>query len=163
MGLISRRFKFLENLFPPGGAFPPQPGFFEESVSPVHQILNGTDRLDQWFTFSGGGAAGNPAVNSGASPGDKYWFCFSCDTFHNDPIARDLWIELVPTGANGTAIAHSERAVPTSVHLSVGRAFIIPPRTALRGQAIAIAGGQVMTLRFQYLELDLGEPAPPSP
>ena len=163
MGLISRRFRFLQNLFPPGGALPPQPGFFEESISPVHQVLNGTDRLGQFFTFTGIGAPGAPTETSGQAPGDKYWFVFACEGFHNDPIAREVTISLLPSGGNTHAIAQSGRAQPTNVALGVGRAFIIPPRTSVRAAVDAIAAGQVVNLRLLYLELDLGEPAPPTP
>ena len=164
MGLISRRFKFLENLFPPGGALPPQPGFFEESVSPVHQILNGTDRLGEWIQFSASSAAGVSVIIAGAPDDNKYFFLFACGCSHNDPVAREMNIFMRnQSGIGAQAIATTSRAVPTNARISVPRAFIVPPRIQVSAEVDAIAAGQQIKLDFIYMELDLGEPAPPCP
>ena len=162
MGLISRRFKFLENLFPPGGALPPQPAFFEESISPVHQVLNGTDRLGEYFNFSLVGGAGVTIISSGGAPDDKYWYVWACSAEHNDPIARDLDIRVLNVAVTSIGIAHGT-AQPTSIMLTVPRAFILAPRNGIRVTCPLLAAAQVLRMDFQYLELDLGEPAPPIP
>lgn len=163
MGLISRRFRFLQNLFPPGGALPPQPGFFEESISPVHQVLNGTDRLAEWFAFNAFAAAGVLNLSSGAAPEDKYWYVFACQGSHDDPVARNVWVNLVDDAGNVHTLAAGPRAQPTDVPVAVPRSFIIPPRCHMRLLVDALAGANFIHLSFLYLELDLGEPAPPSP
>ena len=162
MGLISRRFRFLQNLFPPGGALPPQPGFFEESISPVHQVLNGTDRLGEYFTFISTGSAGTATVTSGGAPNNKYWFVFSGGLSHNDPTARDANLKVNVGGVGDFVLGHVI-ALPTNLEFGLSRSIILPPRAALRANVPAIGGAQTVSLRFLYLELDLGEPAPPSP
>jgi len=161
---FSRRFIWLKNLFPPATAINIQPGEFGEDVSPVHQVLNGTDRLGQFFEFTGNGAAAATVMDSGAAPANKYWFVFACSLDHNDPVARELRVSLRTTGAGTHGLASSgATANPTNQPITVPRAFIIPPRVAIRGESDAMAAGQFLRMRFLYLELDLGEPAPPSP
>lgn len=160
MGLIARRFKFLQNIFPPGGALPPQPGFFEESISPVHQVLNGTDRLGEYFNFSLQGAAGVTSVVSGGASNDKYWFVWACHAEHDDPIARDIEIQILNIGVNFFGIANGT-AIPTGIGLAVPRAFVLAPRNGVQATVPLLAAAQKITLNFQYLELDLGEPPPP--
>jgi len=165
MGLISRRFRFLQKLFPPGGAAPPQPGFFEESISPVHQVLNGTDRLGEYFNFNATGVNGATEVISGAAPDDKYWFVFGADMFHDDPTDREatIFMDASLGGGSTVAVAQSGRALASNIRLALGRALILAPRTRFRFEVPAIGATEQVTGKFQYLELDLGEPAPPFP
>jgi len=156
-----RRFNFLNEIFPPAGSLPPQPGSVSDEISLVHQVLNGTDRLEEWRFFSAAGAAGVKFVISGQSAADKYWSTFGLETFHDDPVALDGWFSLVPDGSSPVAIQTSDRAIPTSIHFGCTRRIIIPPRTAVRVDFPALAAAQVIILRFQYLELVPGEPAPP--
>lgn len=162
MAKFSRRMGWLKNLFPPATAFNIQPGEFGEDIIPTHLVLNGTDRLGQFFTFSANGAAGITTVNSGAAPQDKYWFVFACHLSHNDPVARDCSLMFNQPAVNDFQLA-AATALPTSHPLPLGRSIIIPPRIALKAECPALAAAQILSLRFLYLELDLGEPAPPSP
>jgi hypothetical protein len=159
---IAKNFPELQKLFPPAGGRVPTVSEIAEELTPVHQVLNGTSRLDQFFEFSGSGAVGVLLHTSGGAPEDKYWFCFACSGIHNDAVARCLTIELIGD-AFGHTLSAAARAQPQNVPLAVPRSFIIPPRCAVRLSTPALGAGNVITLRFLYLELDLGEPAPPSP
>lgn len=160
MSLFARRLRWLQNLFPPGGPPPPNINFLEESISPVHQVLNGTERLTEYFETETLGSLAATSVAMGAAPTDKYWYVFACSLHHDDPVARSLNIRLGE--AISTGIAHGQ-AMLTNQPLEVSRAFIIPPRANIQGFADGMAAGQRLRARLFYLELDLGEPAPPSP
>lgn len=162
MGEFQKLLPWLRVLFPPSKATGFNPFEVSEDVSLTHLVFNGSDRLQEFFTFAGSAAAGVATITAGAAPADKFWFVFAASCFHNDPIARDMWLSLVPVGLNPSELAVSTRAVPTNVPLATPRPFIVPPRTQVRGSVVAIAAAQIISLRFQYLELDLGEPPPPA-
>jgi len=158
-----RRFNWLTSLFPPAEAEPPQPGSVSGEIAFTHQVLNGTERLAEYIIFQANGALGATGVTGPAVPVGKYWFVIACSGEHNDPIARELSLFIRnPAGVN-LGLADGGRAVPTSRPVPVQRSFIMTPRVSIRIEVDAIAAGQVITIRFLYMELDLGEPAPPSP
>lgn len=159
MSTISRRFRWLELLFPPGQATPPNPSFLTDEIYLVHPILSGTERLNEHLTITATGSSGGTTVTAGTPPADKYWYVFACSCFHTDPVAHQLRIDLLTS--IGAALHASDRDVPQNANLAVPRPFIVPPRVSIRAVAAAMAGGTSLTLRLIHLELDFGEPPPP--
>jgi len=159
-----RRFNWLQNIFPPGGAEPPQPGTVSDEIAFVHQVLTGTERLEQIQTVSVDGAAAAISVLSVAVPDTKYHYLLACALFHDDPLSRFLDLGIQHDGGNTISIASSGGGTfPNFRPVQAARSFILPPRAQVRGQANIMAAGQVLTLKLLFLELDLGEPTPPSP
>lgn len=160
MGVIARRFRWLEILFPPAQADPPNPSVVSADISLVHQVLSGTERFDEAAIATFTSPAGVAFIDSVPVPAGKYHYVFACSAFHNDPVAREvgIFINLV----NDFAIASSGRAVPINRPITVPRAFTMPPRSKLRANVDAIAAGQSVSLRVLSLELAIGEPVPPT-
>lgn len=163
MGIISRRFRWIEKLFPPAAAGPINPSVLSNDISLIHPILNGTEDLGQLQGFVGVAAAAATLFDSAVVPDEKYWFVLACGVTQDDPIARELIIHMIDQAGNSQPLAASDRAIPTNHWLSVPRAFILAPTFKLQVLADAMAAGQRMRFRFAYKELDLGAPAPPSP
>jgi len=160
-----RRFNFLQNIFPPGGAEPPQPGTVSDEIAFVHQVLTGTERLEEIQAISQDGAAGGVSLLAPKVPDTKYHFVLASSLTHDDSTARTLQIGIQHDGGNTAAIAGTTggQTVSSAKPVFAFRSFILPPRAQVRGQASGMGGANFMTLKLLFLELDLGEPAPPSP
>ncbi len=160
MGVISRRFRWIEQLFPPAASGPRNPSVISNDISLVHPILNGTESLDEVKGFVGVAAAAATLFDSSIVPDGKYWFVLACGLTHDDPVARELIIHLIDKPGNSQALAASSRAIPKNHWLAVPRAFIMPPTFKLQAIADAMAAGQRMRFRFSYKELNIGAPHP---
>ena len=158
MGLISRRFRFLQNLFPPGGALPPQPGFIEESISPVHQVLSGTERLDEEIANFVNGAAGVLVVNSTVVPVEKFWYVFSTSMSHDDPTARSGTISIQKSGVSPAIVDLPD--LLTNKRYPAPGPFVLPPGMSIRWELTALAGTKSIQGQWVYLELDIGDSTP---
>lgn len=164
MPLISKRMRWLQVLYPPAEAAPPNPGFLSDDLVAVVQADPGTTRLQEFQESITLGGLGSTAVTAVGPSIDKYWFVFGASIVHDDPtnrpmflgirgLVRDAWI------VNNLGTINQQTNVP----LSAPRAFILPPRCAVRGESIGMGGAQRLTLEFLFLECDIGEPPPPSP
>lgn len=150
-------------LFPPAEALPPQPGSVSDDISFVHQVLQGTERLEDVRNENVSAPAGILTVDGPTVPDTKYWYVFACSAQHDDGTARRLFISMIHDGAIRVAImdaANSGAVQPQNVPLAVPRAFLLPPRSNLRADVTVIGGANILNLRYIYLELDLGEPHP---
>jgi len=161
MSIISRRMRWLELLFPPGQAAPPNPSEVSDDIVLVHQVLTGTERLTQFQEFNVTGGAGSNTATGPAVPADKWWYVFAAGVFHNDPLPVEMALHMrSDITALEVCVIAAERAVPTFARLGAPRPIILPPRCNLFGRTIGIAGAQQVTVRGIFIEMDLGEPAP---
>ncbi len=103
------------------------------------------------------GAAGATQVLSAIVPVDRYWYVFGAGISHNDPIARDTWIELQ---LGDSVSLQTILALPTNTRFGIRGSVIVPPRWRLAGRVVAIAAANVVTLTFGFLELNLQDSAP---
>lgn len=159
MPLIARRMRWLQLLFPPAEAAPPNPGSLSDDISLVHEVLPGTERLAEYQEVNVSGAAGVNLVVAPTVPDDKYWWVFAASMFHNDTVTtREAEIQLL--GAASVTVAQAGRALPANIQLPAPRPFIVPSRVAVRATVAAIGGAFVVTLRMFYMELDPGEMHP---
>lgn len=159
MARIAKIVPWLKKLFPPAGGISPSATEIGDFITLTHELLNGTDRLNEWIVFSASSAAGVANHASGQAPIDKYWYVFAASCTHNDPVDRQLNLQINVTGLQ-VGIASTHVLVPAGVQLSAPRRFILPPRSGIRVIADTVAAGQVVKLKMLYMELDLGEPPP---
>lgn len=163
MALISKRMRWLQVLYPPAEAAPPNPGFLSDDLSLVVQADPGTTRLQEFQEAIFLAGLGSIAATAPGPAIDKYWFVFGASVLHDDPTPRELFIGI--RGLTRDAWLASTHAVPQTANIpfTVPHAFILPPRCAIRAETDAIAAGSRLQLEFLYLECDIGEPAPPTP
>jgi len=162
MGIISRRFKWLEVLFPPAEAQPINPSTVSNDIALTHELLPGTERLDEVNYEFVNGAAGVLVINSSSPPAGKFYYCIACSLEHDDGATARVLMILIqrPTGSNWAGLMHeglasAERPFP------VGRPFILPPRHTVRWETTAILGTKRIQGHLLFLELNIGEPIPP--
>lgn len=161
MALISKRLRWLQVLYPPAEAAPPNPGFLSDDIVLTHAVMNGTDRLPEFQEQFAQSGLGSVQIISTVGPAiDKYHWVFGASVRHNDPVARELFLGV--RGLVRDAWLATSRGVAQSqnIPLPSPRGFIIPPRCALIGQSDAIAAGQRVIIEWLFIELDLGEPHP---
>lgn len=161
MAKFAKLFPWLREMFPPSQGVGFQPTEVSEDVSLVQQVLTGTEGLGTALAQTIIGGAGvvsavTPAVGSGF-----FWYVLAAGAFHDDPVARDMWISI--GGTSVWVLGEGGRAMPTNVPVFAPRAFIVPSHQHVRAEVAAIAGGQKVRLRILYLQIPLGQPAVPSP
>lgn len=116
-------------------------------------------RSGQMVSNNFNGAAGvlNVQDTVVATTGLRYYHAISAQ--HSDPIARDIFIEILSGGQPAVAIATfiglgQARPVP------VGRPIVLGEGAQLQARASAIAGGSFVTLRTYAANQGLGSEMP---
>ena len=158
MALVSRRLRWLEVLFPPAEANPPNPNQVSNDIVFTHSVLTGTERMTEVQDLFYTAGAGAVAINSAQVPDNKYWYVMGASMTHNDATPREGYMAYQINGIV-TSISH-HAVINQNVFVPVGRSFILPARHYLRYQLMALAGGSVLQGHITFLEMDIGEPVP---
>lgn len=91
-------------------------------------------------------------------PDDRQWWMPYCEVYHDDPaLTSHMWIEIRDRAGKDVAVSGAGD-VTLNRHISIRRPLIIPEGGAIRGKiAVAPAAGQRITIRYRYVETELGE------
>ena len=158
MGLISRRFRWLQLLFPPAEAKPINPSFVSDDVVLVHQLLSGTEEVNRLDFQFANGAAGVTLVNSPQVPEGKFWYVPYASFSHDDTTARTGIFSVQSSGIfPGFAI---DSSMAQNIPLVAPRPLLLRSGTSLRAQLITLLGTKRIQLSWAFLELDVGAPMP---
>lgn len=161
MGIISRRFRWLQQLFPPAEARPINPSVVSDDIALTHEVLPGTELLSEIIFNFVNGAAGVLVVNTTVVPEGKFWYVPYAHIEHDDPTFRRGEIDVQKSGVfvSITTILETER-IRTNSPYAVLRPFIMPATTSIRGELDGLLGTARLQLVWAYLELDIGAPIP---
>jgi len=158
MSIISRRLRWLQILFPPAEANPVNPSTVSEDIVLVHQVLSGSEKMDEADAQFVNGAAGVLVVNSTVVPAGKFWYVFATSMNHNDATAR---ISMISIQRGGTIIGLAlQTGLQLNNKLPVVRAFILPAGWSIRWETTALGGAQIIQGSWAFLELDIGDTTP---
>ncbi len=161
MGVIARRFRWLEKLFPPAQADPPNPSFLSGDIVLVHLILQGSEDLARIQQTRIQGAVGvKKIVAPDTVPADRYWWVFAASMLHTDPTARGMMIYHGYPGPINVGVLGVGAAVD-QVQFAVPRAFLIGPGGALTFETPLLDAGAFIRGEWTHIEMEFGHPGPP--
>lgn len=159
MAIISRRFRWLEILFPPAEANPPNPNVVSGDIVFTHDVLSGTESLDEANSQFVNGAAGVLVVNSSSPAAGRFFYVIACALNHDDTGNNRQAFISIQDGGTFAGILTSFSLGPER-QFAVGRAFILPAGMTVRWQIEAISGTKRLQGSMIFLDLPLGAPTP---
>lgn len=160
MGLIARRFGWLNFIFPPAAPNPINPSFVDDGIALVHQVLSGTERLDEIVTVATTGAAGIRIVSSPAVPAKKFRYVFACHMTHNDGSLRNSIISINSFPVVAPVAISALAQVPQNDVFPALRPFLVGPGQSIRYETTLIGGANVIVGHEMFVEYEIGEPFP---
>lgn len=155
------RQRQLQTIYTPQEPRRVMPSDLAEEIVLVHPAQPFASSFNEIRSDAITGTAGATSV-VGTNPGtDRYFWIHAFSGEHDDPVDRDMTLELEQaTPSRNVAIAFFP-AVPAGQQRPSPRSFYVPFGWRLRVRVNAIAAGQVVLLRSMFVDFLEGEVAPP--
>lgn len=144
----------LQTIFFPAEPKPVMPSEVSDEIILTHPAIPPMVGFKEgMFRFNESiGGLGSSVVLGPLVPTERYWWVQLLDFRHDDPVDRRLGLAMQDTVPNEVLI-HQQPAVSlANIGIVLERPFLLPNDTRFVVRSNNMAAGQVLTLRFFFLE-----------
>lgn len=170
MSAFARLFRSLQTAYPPSGLATHRVGELLDTIQPVAQMPAPGALAPTFFPFLISAAAGVDTVETAVVTSELWTPYIVLTGSHDDPVSRQMAIDLVGTSAGGLTIVTRLQSstvdgptagVATNDQFSLRRLIWVPPNFKVRVRVFAIAAGAFASIRGITAQVNLAEPSPP--